>query len=179
MISRFFVSLFCAACFPITASAANSQNCAVIFSNYTSPDINGCKVQINSKGSVNYMNSCNNIKSQLRPMMNNLSSFLTSKPEIKLKITRGEQLIGTIDGIGKSRKATTKPEREMSKQLTLIDFYETETDGVFSGRYPAGTAGRSVKTIPLPFNSIKINTVNGVVEFNNELGAFKLKGQCK
>ena len=48
----------------------------------------------------------------------------------------------------------------------------------FEGRYTAGTGGRTINQIPLPFNTIKINIDKESLTFNNELGRFNLKGAC-
>jgi hypothetical protein len=163
-------------------SNANSSEliqCKLSFDSYTSPSIGRCVVKIDRQGKIKFKSSCSKIKSQISPMMKGLKQYLFSKKEIKISISIGDISRGSIDGIGQRSKAKTKPLIEMSNTLELIDFNQTEVDGFFSGRYPAGTAGQPLRDIPLPFNTIKIDTNNGRAELNNELGSFVLTGSCK
>ena len=161
------------------ANASEPIQCNLSFDSYTSPRISGCVAKINRQGKISFQSSCSTIKSQLLPKMKGFKQYLLSKKLIKISISMRDFLRGSIDGIGQRSKANAKPLIEMSNKLELIDFNQTEVDGVFSGRYPAGTAGQPVSNIPLPFNTIKIDTNNGRAEFNNELGSFILVGSCK
>ena len=161
------------------ANASQPIQCKLSFDSYTSPSISGCVAKIDRQEKISFQNSCSTIKSQLSPMMKNFKQYLFSKKSINISISMGDIIRGSIDGIGQRSKANAKPLIEMSNTLELIDFNQTEVDGIFSGRYPAGTAGQPVRNIPLPFNTIKIDTNNGRAEFNNELGSFVLVGSCK